>query len=81
MDRARLRRVVHGKQNQGKGRSSNRCSPLSLSLSTAGFCSTSRQVSGRTGDKDPVNGHTLEGFIQKTVVASPEVSVLSSLFY
>ncbi|XP_061074546.1 band 4.1-like protein 1 isoform X3 [Conger conger] len=45
-----------------------------LSGTSPGGTPERKAVSGRTGDKDPVSGHTLEGFIQKTVVASPEGS-------
>ncbi|XP_035243729.1 protein 4.1-like isoform X11 [Anguilla anguilla] len=43
-----------------------------LSGSSPGGTPEKKAVSGTAGDKDPVNGHSLEGFIQKTVVASPE---------
>ncbi|KAJ8409218.1 hypothetical protein AAFF_G00234160 [Aldrovandia affinis] len=45
-----------------------------LSGTSPGGTPEKKAVSGRAGDKEPVNGHTLEGFIQKTVVASPEGS-------
>ncbi|XP_064162598.1 protein 4.1 isoform X10 [Anguilla rostrata] len=43
-----------------------------LSGTSPGGTPEKKAVSGTAGDKDPVNGHSLEGFIQKTVVASPE---------
>ncbi|XP_064162589.1 band 4.1-like protein 1 isoform X2 [Anguilla rostrata] len=45
-----------------------------LSGTSPGGTPEKKAVSGTAGDKDPVNGHSLEGFIQKTVVASPEGS-------
>ncbi|KAJ8361271.1 hypothetical protein SKAU_G00177960 [Synaphobranchus kaupii] len=45
-----------------------------LSGTSPGGTPEKKAVLGRAGDKDPVNGHTLEGFVQKTVVASPEGS-------
>ncbi|KAG9353316.1 hypothetical protein JZ751_017893 [Albula glossodonta] len=43
-----------------------------LSGTSPGGTPEKKAVSGKAGDKEPVNGHVLEGFIQKTVVASPE---------
>ncbi|KAI1890981.1 hypothetical protein AGOR_G00159170 [Albula goreensis] len=45
-----------------------------LSGTSPGGTPEKKAVSGKAGDKEPVNGHVLEGFIQKTVVASPEGS-------
>ncbi|KAL4655898.1 band 4.1-like protein 1 isoform X1 [Arapaima gigas] len=45
-----------------------------LSGTSPGGTPEKKAVSGRVGGKEPVNGCILEGFIQKTVVASPEGS-------
>ncbi|XP_072571101.1 uncharacterized protein [Paramormyrops kingsleyae] len=45
-----------------------------LSGASPGSTPEKKAGSGRAGGKEPVNGYVLEGFIQKTVLASPEGS-------
>lgn len=47
------------------------------SLLNSPLCLVSRQLVGRAVGKDPVNSLSVEGFVQKTVVTSPEVAHLS----
>ncbi|XP_048879526.1 band 4.1-like protein 1 isoform X7 [Brienomyrus brachyistius] len=46
-----------------------------LSGASPGSTPEKKAGSGRAGGKEPVNGYVLEGFIQKTVLASPEPPV------
>jgi len=53
------------------GLSSNGCSSFSLKLSPLLRVG---QLVGRAVGKDPVNSLSVEGFVQKTLVTSPEVA-------
>lgn len=58
--------------------SSNACSSFSFKLSPL-LCVG--QLVGRAVGKDPVNSLSVEGFVQKTLVTSPEVAHLSLLLF